>query len=63
MNIQSIYQLYINEVDRIKIYELIKIYHNDKEKDCRKLATTELWIGLSFWYQDEIVEMVEYKYE
>ena len=41
----------------------IKIYHNDKELDCKELKVDKVWIGLSLRRKGNHIEMVEYKYE
>ena len=41
----------------------VKIYHNNKECDCKDLTVTKLWVGLSLRFVGTHIEMIEYKYD
>lgn len=41
----------------------VRVYHNDKELDCRDLNADKLWIGLTLFNQGTILKMVDYKYD
>ena len=41
----------------------VRVYHNDKQRDCVEMKGTNLWIGLSFHDNGSQIEMIDYKYD